>query len=166
MAAPITAASGQPSCADSCKTFHSRARQSSLELTLPLRPWLATDTHRSRSPDDLRLTDFCRRSNPHSAAPLLILISTSPRFPPWRLVQHLPPSLTGLGQLSAQRQLSDNPNRFCWWRLSAPEQGNFLVGYLILRRRRIPLVRAETPIAEVQAPMTWRPVSGIVLVQC
>jgi hypothetical protein len=85
------------------------ARQSSLELTLPLRPWLATDTHRSRSPDDLRLTDFCRRSNPHSAAPLLILISTSPRFPPWRLVQHLPPSLTGLGQLSAQRQLSDNP---------------------------------------------------------
>jgi hypothetical protein len=85
------------------------ARQSSLELTLPLRPWLATDTHRSRNPDDLRLTDFCRRSNPHSAAPLLILISTSPRFPPWRLVQHLPPSLTGLGQLSAHRQVSDNP---------------------------------------------------------
>jgi len=26
-----------------------------------------------------------------------------------RLVQHLPPSLTGLGQLSAHRQVSDNP---------------------------------------------------------
>src|SRR6202041_2706657 len=81
------------------------ALQSPLELTLPLRPWLATDTYRSRSPDDLRLTAFCRGSNPHSAAPLLILINTSPRFPPWRLVQHLPPSLTGLGQLSAHRQV-------------------------------------------------------------
>jgi hypothetical protein len=85
------------------------ARQSSLERAVPLRPCLATDTYRSRSPGDLRLTDFCRPSNPHSTAPLLILISTSPRFPPWRLVQHLPPSLTGLGQLSAHRQVSDNP---------------------------------------------------------
>jgi hypothetical protein len=85
------------------------ARQSFLELTLPLRAWLATDTHRSRSHDDLRLTGFCQRSNPHRSATLLIGISTSPRFPPWGLVQHLPPSLTGLGRLGAHRQLSDNP---------------------------------------------------------
>jgi hypothetical protein len=66
-------------------------------------------THRSRSPDDLRLSGFCLRSNPHRSATLLIGISTSPRFPPWRLVQHLPPSLTGLGPLSAHRQVWDNP---------------------------------------------------------
>jgi hypothetical protein len=36
------------------------ARQSSVELTLPLRPWLATDIHRPPSLDDLRLTGFCR----------------------------------------------------------------------------------------------------------
>ena len=36
------------------------ARQSSLERTLPLRLRLATDTHRSRRRDDLRLTGFCR----------------------------------------------------------------------------------------------------------
>jgi hypothetical protein len=85
------------------------ARQSPLERTVPLRAWLATDTHRSRSPDDPRLTGFCRPSNPHRSATLLIGISTSPRFPPWRLVQHLPPSFTGLGRLSAHRQVSDNP---------------------------------------------------------
>ena len=85
------------------------ARQSPLERTVPLRAWLATDTHRSRSPDAPRLTGFCPRSNPHRSATLLIGISTSPRFPPWRLVQHLPPSLTGLGRLSAHRQVSDNP---------------------------------------------------------
>jgi hypothetical protein len=38
------------------------ARQSSLERTVPLRAWLATNTHRSRSPDDLRLTGLCRRT--------------------------------------------------------------------------------------------------------
>ena len=85
------------------------APQSPLERPVPLRAWLVTETHRSRSPDYLRLTDFNRRSNPHRSATLLIGISTSPRFPPWRLVQHLPPSLTGLGQLSAHRQVSDNP---------------------------------------------------------
>ena len=58
-----------------------------------MRAWLATDTHRSRGPDELRLTGLPRRSNPHRSATLLIGISTSPRFPPWRLVQHLPPSL-------------------------------------------------------------------------
>lgn len=84
-------------------------RLSSLERSVRLRAWLATDTYRSRSPDNLRLTGFYQRSNPHRSAPLLIGISTSPRFPPWRLVQHLPPSLTGLGQLSAHRQVSDNP---------------------------------------------------------
>src|ERR1017187_3029858 len=73
-----------------------------------MRAWLATDTHRSRSPDNLRLTGFCRRSNPHRSATLLIGISTFPRFPPWRLVQHLPPSLTELGYLNAHRQVSDN----------------------------------------------------------
>jgi len=82
---------------------------SPLEHPVPLRAWLAIDTHRSRNPDNLRLAGLCRRSNPHRSAILLIGISTSPRFPPWRLVQHLPPSLTGLGQLSAHRQVSDNP---------------------------------------------------------
>jgi hypothetical protein len=32
------------------------ARQLPLERTVPLRAWFANDTHRSRSPDDLRLT--------------------------------------------------------------------------------------------------------------
>ena len=85
------------------------AQASLLERTLPTRAWLATDTHRSRRRDNPRHIGFCQPSNPHSAATLLILISTSPRFPPWRLVQHLPPGLTGLEQLSAHRQLSDNP---------------------------------------------------------
>jgi hypothetical protein len=85
------------------------APQSPLERTEPLRAWLATDTHRSRSPDDRRLTGFCHPSNPHRSATLLIGTRTSPRFPPWRLVQYLPASLTGLGRLSAHRQLSDNP---------------------------------------------------------
>jgi hypothetical protein len=79
-----------------------------LECRVPLRASFPTDTHRSRSSDYLRLTGFCRSSNPHRSAILLTGISTSPRFPPWRLVQHLPPSLTGLGQLSAHRQVSDN----------------------------------------------------------
>jgi hypothetical protein len=85
------------------------ARQSPLERTVPPRAWPVIDTHRSRIPDDHRLTGFCRCSNPHRSATLLIGISTSPRFPPWRLVQHLPPSLTGLRHLSAHRQVSDNP---------------------------------------------------------
>jgi hypothetical protein len=84
-------------------------RQSLLERTVPMRAWLATDTHQSRRRDNPRHIGFCRPPNPHNAAPLLILISTSPRFPPWRLVQHLPSSLTGLGRLSAHRQVSDNP---------------------------------------------------------
>ena len=49
-----------------CKTFHCRHAHRLLNPPVPLRPWLATDTHRSRSLDDLRLTGFCRRSNPHS----------------------------------------------------------------------------------------------------
>src|SRR5208283_2845524 len=90
------------------------ARQSSLERSMPLRAWLATDTHRSRSPDHLRLTDFYRRSNPHRSATLLIGISTSPRFPPWRLVQHLPPSLTGLdaSARTSRCRTTLNPTRF------------------------------------------------------
>jgi hypothetical protein len=56
--------------------------QSPLERLVPLHASLATDTHRSRSPDGLRLTRFCRRSNPHRSATLLIGISASPRFPP------------------------------------------------------------------------------------
>ncbi len=74
-----------------------------------LRAWLPSNTHQSRSPDYLRLIGVCPRSNPHRSAILLSGISTFPRFPPWRLVQHLPPSLTGLGELSAHRQVSDNP---------------------------------------------------------
>jgi hypothetical protein len=55
---------------------------SPLARSVPLRAWLATDSHRSRSPDYLRLRGLCRRSNPHRSATLLIGISTSPRFPP------------------------------------------------------------------------------------
>jgi hypothetical protein len=85
------------------------ARASLLERTLPTRAWLATDTHRSRRRVDLRLTGFCKRSNPHSAAPLLISSARPRGFLPGGLSNTCPPSLTGLGQLSAQRQLSDNP---------------------------------------------------------
>jgi hypothetical protein len=35
---------------------------SPLERPVPLRPWHAADTHRSRSPDYLRPTGFCKRS--------------------------------------------------------------------------------------------------------
>jgi hypothetical protein len=55
---------------------------SPLEHTVPLRTRHAIDTHRSRGPDYLRLTSFCQRSNPHSAATLLIGISAAPRSPP------------------------------------------------------------------------------------
>jgi Putative transposase/Transposase zinc-binding domain len=98
----------QTPVASYCKTFHCR-HDSPL-----LNPQGAAFLTRYRHTSITRP----RRSSPHwllptfkspCAAPLLILISTSPRFPPWRLVQQLPPSLTGLGQLSAQRQLSDNP---------------------------------------------------------
>ena len=86
------------------------ARQSPLERPVPLRPWLATDTHRSCSPDDLRLTGFCRRSNPHSSATLLIGISTSPRFPPSRLAQRLPSHLQrARAAICVQGQASSNP---------------------------------------------------------
>jgi hypothetical protein len=63
---------------------------SPLERRVPLRACLATDTHRSCTPDNLRLTGIRRRSNPHKSATLLIGISTSPRFPPLRIVQHRP----------------------------------------------------------------------------
>ena len=95
--------------ASCCKTF--RCLHGNRLLNSPCRCVIGSPpTHIDHAASTIfRLSGSCRRSNLHSAAPLLILISTSPRFPPWRLVQQLPPSLTGLGQLSAQRQLSDNP---------------------------------------------------------
>jgi hypothetical protein len=56
--------------------------------------WHAIDTHRSCSPDYLRLSDFCGRSNPHRSANLLTGISTSPRFPPSALARRLPSHLS------------------------------------------------------------------------
>src|SRR6266481_8587229 len=78
------------------------ARQASLERSVPLRAWLATDTLRSRSPvrsrspDDLRLTGFYRRSNPHRSATLLIGISTTRGFLPGGLSSTCPHASPGL----------------------------------------------------------------------
>jgi hypothetical protein len=68
-----------------------------------------TDTLRLPTPNYLRLNAICPGSSPHRSAILRTGISTFPRFPPWRLVQHLPPSLVGLGQVSTHRQVSDDP---------------------------------------------------------
>src|SRR5271165_5586756 len=85
------------------------ALHSSLEPPISPRSWLAIDTHRSRRRDNPRHMGFCRPSNPHSAAPLLILTRTSPRFPPSRIIQPLPIKPRELEQLRARGQESDNP---------------------------------------------------------
>ena len=72
------------------------ARASLLERTLPTRPWLATNTQRSRSTDDPRLTGFCPRSNPHSAAPLLISSARPRGFLPGGLSNTCPQASPGL----------------------------------------------------------------------
>ena len=83
--------------------------QSPLDRLVPLRAWHATDTHRSRSRDNLRPTGFCQRSNPHRSASLLIGISTSPRFPPSGLAQRLPSDLSAHAGTSVHGQASGNP---------------------------------------------------------
>ena len=61
-------------------------------------PRHAIDTHRSSRRDNRSLhIGLCQPSNPHSASPPLILSSTSPRFPPSRIVQPLPIKLCELG---------------------------------------------------------------------
>jgi hypothetical protein len=83
--------------------------QSPLERPVPLRTWHATDTHRSRNPDYLRLIGACRRSNPHSSADLLIGISTSPRFPPSALARRLPSHLSAHASTRVHGQTTSNP---------------------------------------------------------
>src|SRR5271157_968403 len=62
------------------------ARRSVLEPPISPPTWHAIDTHRSRRRDNPHHIGLCRPSNPHSAAPLLILSRTSPRFPPSRII--------------------------------------------------------------------------------
>src|ERR1700722_2749897 len=72
------------------------APQSPLERTVPPRAWLATDTLDHAATDDLRRTGFCRRSNPHRSATLLISINTPRGFLPEGLSNPCPQASPGL----------------------------------------------------------------------